>query len=98
MPLVLSRPNDAAKMAYLQSLFAETYLKDIIERKNIRRKDILDAVVDLLCSSVGSLTTPTNVTNSLNTKRKLNGENTVALNTVKSYMDYLADAFLQELF
>ena len=41
---------------------------------------------------------PTNVTNSLNTKRKLNGENTVALNTVKSYMDYLADAFLQELF
>lgn len=94
MPLVLSRPNDAAKMAYLQSLFAETYLIDIIERKNIRRKDILDAVVDLLCSSVGSLTTPTNVTNSLNTKRKLNGENTVALNTVKSYMDYLADAFL----
>lgn len=94
MPLVLSRPNDAAKMAYLQSLFAETYLKDIIERKKIRRKDILDAVLDLLCSSVGSLTNPTNVANSLNTKQKLSGENTVAQNTVKSYMDYLADAFL----
>ena len=94
MPLVLSRPNDAAKMAYLQSLFAETYLKDIIERKKIRRKDILDAVLDLLCSSVGSLTNPTNVANSLNTKQKLSGENTVAQNTVKSYMDYLTDAFL----
>lgn len=94
MPLVLSRPNDTAKMSYLQSLVAETYLKDIIERKKIRRKDILDAVLDLLCSSVGSLTNPTNVANSLNSKRKLTGENTVAPNTVKSYMDYLSDAFL----
>jgi len=94
MPFVLSRPNDAAKMTYLQSLFAETYLKDIIERKKIKRKDILDAVLDLLCSSVGSLTNPTNVAKSLNSKQKRNGENTVALNTVKSYMDYLADAFL----
>ena len=94
MPLVLSRPNDAAKMSYLQSLFAETYLKDIVERKNIRRKDILDAVLDLLCSSVGSLTNPTNVTNSLNSKQKLSGDNTVSPNTVKGYMDHLADAFL----
>lgn len=94
MPLVLSRPTDASKMAYLQSLFAETYLKDIIERKKIRRKDILDSVLNLLCSSIGSLTNPTNVANSLNTKQKLSGENTVAQNTVKSYMDYLADAFL----
>ena len=94
MPLVLSRPNDAAKMTYLQSLFAETYLKDIIERKKIKRKDVLDAVLDLLCSSVGSLTNPTNVAKSLNSKQNRNGENTVAPNTVKSYMDYLADAFL----
>lgn len=94
MPLVLSRPNDTAKMNYLQSLFAETYLKDIIERKKIKRKDILDAVLDLLCSSVGSLTNPTNVANSLNSKQKLSGENTVAPNTVKSYMDHFADAFL----
>ena len=94
MPLVLSRPNDAAKMTYLQSLFAETYLKDIIERKKIKRKDILDAVLDLLCSSVGSLTNPTNVAKSLNSKQNRNGENTVAPNTVKNYMDYLADAFL----
>jgi len=94
MPFVLSRPNDAAKMTYLQSLFAETYLKDIIERKKIKRKDILDAVLDLLCSSVGSLTNPTNVAKTLNSKQKRNGENTVAPNTVKSYMDYLADAFL----
>ena len=94
MPLVLSRPTDAAKMAYLKALFGETYLKDIIERKKIRRPDVLDAILDLLCSSVGSLTNPTNVANTLNTKQTRSGENTVALNTVKSYMDYLSDAFL----
>ncbi len=94
MPLVLSRPSDAAKMNYLQSLFSEVYLKDIVDRKKIKREDVLSAILDLLCSSVGSLTNPTNVTNTLNTKQKRNGENVVAQNTVKSYMDHLADAFL----
>ena len=94
MPLVLTRPTDAAKMAYLTSLFSEVYLKDIVERKKIKREDVLDSVLDLLCSSVGSLTNPTNVSNTLNTKQKLSGEDTVSQNTVKSYMDHLADAFL----
>lgn len=94
MPLILSRPTDAAKMQYLISLFSEVYLKDIVERKKIKREDVLASILDLLCSSVGSLTNPTKVTDSINTKQRRSGENTVALNTVKSYMDHLADAFL----
>ncbi|MDO4266188.1 MAG: ATP-binding protein [Eubacteriales bacterium] len=94
MPLILSRPNDAAKMTYLSSLFPEVYLKDIVERKHIKREDVLSAILDLLCSSVGSLTNPTRISDTINTKQKRCGENIVALNTIKSYMDYLADAFL----
>lgn len=94
MPLILSRPNDSAKMAYLQSLFSEVYLKDIVERKKIKREDVLSSILDLLCSSVGSLTNPSNITNTLNTKQRRSGENTVANNTVKAYMDYLSDAYL----
>lgn len=94
MPLVLSRPTDTAKMNYLQTLFSEVYLKDIVERKKIQREDALSAILDLLCSSIGSLTNPTNVANTLNSKQKLNGKSTVSSNTVKSYMDHLADAFL----
>ena len=94
MPLVLSRPNDTAKMNYLQSLFSEVYLKDIVERKKIKREDVLESVLDLLCSSIGSLTNPNNVANTLNSKQKLSGENIVAQNTVKSYMNHLKDAFL----
>ena len=96
MPLILSRPDETAKMEYLKSLFSEVYLKDIVERKKIRREDVLSAIIDLLCSSVGSLTNPNNIANALNSRQKRNGEDTVAPNTVKAYMDHLLDAYLFE--
>lgn len=96
LPLVLSRPDDTAKMNYLKSLFTEVYMKDIIERKAIKREDVLSAILDLLCSSVGSLTNPTKVANALNSRQKLLNESTVSGNTVRTYMNHLADAFLFE--
>ena len=94
MPLILSRPDDEAKMSYLKSLFSEVYIKDIVDRKKIKREDVLTGILDLLCSSVGSLTNPTNVSNAINSLQKLNGENRVAQNTVAAYMKHLEDAFL----
>ena len=94
MPLVLSRPGDEAKMSYLKSLFTEVYMKDIVERKKIKREDVLAGILDLLCSSVGSLTNPTKLSNAMNSIQKLNGENRVAQNTVIAYMKHLEDAFL----
>lgn len=94
MPLILSRPTDAAKMTYLSSLLSEVYLKDIVERKRIQREDVLSSILDLLCSSIGSLTNPTRVADTINTRQKRAGDNIVALNTVKAYMDHLSDAFL----
>ena len=96
MPLVLSRPDDTARMNYLKALFSEVYLKDIVERKKIKREDILAAALDLLCSSIGSLTNPNNIANSLNSRQRLNGENTVAANTVTAYIGHLMDAYLFE--
>lgn len=96
LPLILSRPDDAAKMQYLQALVSEVYLKDIVERKKIKREDILSATMDLLCSSVGSLTNPNNIANALNSRKRRAGENTVSANTVKAYIGHLADAYLFE--
>ena len=96
MPLILSIPDDTAKMNYLKSLFSEVYLRDIVERKRIKREEVLSVAVDLLCSSVGSLTNPNNIAKSLNSRQKLAGENTVAANTVKAYIGYLSDAYLFE--
>ena len=94
MPLVLSRPDEAAKMSYLQGLFNEVYLRDIIERKKIARPEILSSIVDFLSSSIGSLTNATNITNAINTKQKLSGEHQVSNHTVSSYINHLEDAFL----
>jgi len=96
MPLALTRPDNTEKMNYLKSLFSEVYLKDIVERKKIQREDILSATMDLICSSIGSLTNPTNVANTLNSKQKLTAKETVSNNTIKSYMGYLEDAYLFE--
>ena len=90
MPLILSRPNDAAKMAYLKSLFTEVYIKDIVERKKIERQDVLEQILDLLCSSIGSLTNPTKITDTLRSKQTVG----VAANTIRSYIGHLEDAFL----
>lgn len=90
MPLVLSRPNDTAKMNYLKSLFTEVFIKDIVERKKIERQDVLEQIIDLLCSSIGSLTNPNNISNALKTKNRTEASS----NTIKTYMDHLEDAFL----
>lgn len=92
MPLVISRPDDTARMNYLKSLYTEVYFKDIIERKKITRPDVLESTMDLLCSSVGSLTNPTNIANAVNSVQK--NQDKVAPNTVRSYMEFLDDAFL----
>lgn len=90
MPLILSRPNDAAKMNYLKSLFTEVYLRDIVERKKTERQDVLELITDFLCSSVGSLTNPTKIADTLNS-RQMKG---VSPNTVRAYIGHLEDAFL----
>lgn len=90
MPLMLSRPSDNAKMKYLTSLFSEVYLKDIVERKKIERADVLEQILDLLYSSIGSLTNPTKIANTL--KSKTNGG--ISVVTVASYIEHLEDAFL----
>ena len=90
MPLVLSRPNELAKMQYLKSLFSEVYIKDIVERKKIERQDILEQVLDLLCSSIGSLTNPAKLANTLQSKQGIS----VSPNTIRAYIGHLEDAFL----
>ena len=90
MPLVLSRPNDTAKANYLSSLISEVYIKDIVERKKIEREDILGQLLNLLCSSVGSLTDSKKIADTLRTKT---GES-MSQNTISAYIAHLEDSFL----
>lgn len=92
MPLILKQNSDEQKSNYLTSLFEVTYKKDIIERNHITRDDILDSLINMLASSVGSLTNPQKLYNTYVN----NGIKALSKNTVISYIDYLLDSFLIE--
>lgn len=77
-------------MNYLKSLFDEVYLKDIVERKRIERPDVLEQILDLLCSSIGSLSNPNKIANTLRARQNYVG----SPNTIRSYIGHLEDAFL----
>lgn len=74
----------------MDSLFKETYIKDIVNRNAIRNTDVLEDVLNIVASSVGSLTNPNKLSNSFKTLKKIN----VAPNTIKEYLDYCIDSFL----
>lgn len=90
MPLVLFKKTDDEKYRYLSSLFEEVYFRDITERYRIAYPDVLSELTDDLCSSVGSLTNVTKITNTIRTVKGLK----VDENTVASYLTYLSESFL----
>lgn len=90
LPLILSKKTDEEKSKYLKDLFDQTYIKDILERNNVQRVDIIDSIVNMLASSVGSLTNPQKIYNTFVS----NGEKEISLNTVNSYIKYIEDSFI----
>lgn len=92
LPLILNQKTEEQKRNYLISLFSTTYLKDIIERNNITRVEVLDSLINLLSSSIGSLNNPKRISDTFIS----NGIKDVSVNTITSYLNYLMDAFLIE--
>ena len=90
LPLILSKKTDEEKAKYLKDLFEQTYIKDIVERNNIQRVDILDSIINMLASSIGSLTNPKKIYDTFVS----NGEKEISFNTVNSYIKYIEDAFI----
>lgn len=90
MPLAVLENNEQEKRKYLQGLFTNVYIKDIVERYNLKDDNILSALVDALSSSVGSLTNPNKLANTAGTAM---GQKP-SYNTIKGYLDYVEDAYL----
>ncbi len=90
LPRILSYKTEEEKSKYLIDLFKETYLKDIIDRYTVQRIDILDALVNMISSSIGSLTNPKKIVDTFSS----NNIKDTSINTIASYLNYLEDAFL----
>lgn len=88
LPLILSRNSDELKSKYLIDLCRELYLKDIEERNRLRGDHVMEALLNVLASAVGSLTNPLKLANTFAS----NGI-PVSDKTVSAYIGYLLDAF-----
>ena len=91
MPLAVLEKNTARRRSYLTDLYEEVYLKDLVERNDIRNLPLLESLLDTLSSSIGSLTNPTRLANTINS---LTGQKDTTANTVELYIRYLMQAFL----
>ena len=90
MPYILSRKTYEEKSKYLNNLFNNTYINDIVERNNIQKDEVLASLINVLASSVGSLTNPLKLENTFKSK----GFKNVSAKTINTYIDYLIDAFM----
>ena len=90
LPRILAYKTEEQKSTYLKNLFEQTYLRDIIERNGVQRVDILDSIVNILASSIGSLTNPNKLSNTFES----NQIKDVSVNTISSYINYLLDSFM----
>lgn len=92
MPQLFSMKTDREKADYLRDLFDHTYLKDIVDRYKIKRTDVLESLVNILASSVGSLTNPRKIYRTFQS----HGEKELSINTIYSYLSFLEEAFVVE--
>lgn len=90
MPFVLERSTNEQKSKYLKDLFNEIYIKDIKERYGIRNDSQLETLLNIISSSIGSLTNPSKIEHTFKSVK----QETLSRNTIESYLDILEDTFL----
>ena len=90
MPRLLQLEDEKDKKDYLNHLYDELYIKDIVERNRIEREDVMNDLLDYLASQVSSLTNASNIANALTSMRHENINSVL----VASYIRHAVDSFL----
>lgn len=92
MPGLLRLRTAEQKVSYLQRLWQKVYLSDVIDRNRVKNSAALEALTDVLCSSIGSLTNPSKLSNTMQSVLQVKASS----ETVDSYLDNLCNAYLFE--
>lgn len=92
IPLVVLAESEEQKIALLDNLLKETYIRDIVKRNKIRNVGEMEALLDVLASAIGSLTNPNKLRNTFKSVNK----SKITATTITKYIEYLEDAFLIE--
>jgi len=91
LPRIMSLQSDKDKSQYLQDLIRKTYLTDVIERNHIQKDiSVLDDLLNIVASSIGSLTNPKKLENTFASVKQKKIDDT----TISVYLGYFAEAYL----
>ncbi len=91
LPFVVNLPTAEQKISYLKNLFEETYITDIKTRYKLKKNNAeIDELLNILSSSIGSLTNPTKLSNTFKSLKN----KSITRNTIEKYIDYIKDSFL----
>ncbi len=92
LPLITTFKNVEEKIDYLNFQKDNVYINDVIERNDIRNDEELKTLIEIIASSIGSLTNPTKLYNTFISK----GNKNITNKTIASYLKYLEESFLIE--
>ena len=93
MPLAVSLSSHEDKSRYLKDLFTKTYIRDVLERHNIKNDTgVLDILLDILASGIGSLTNPNKLSNTFKSERHI----AIGSDTIEKYIGYFEESYLMQ--
>ena len=90
IPMIVLKEGIEEKTSALQNLFSEIYIRDIMQRNKVKNIGELEDLLNILSSSIGSLTNPEKLKNTFKSVKK----SKITSATIKKYLDYLEDSFL----
>ena len=92
LPLITTFKSAEEKIEYLNYQKDNVYINDVIERNEIRNDEELRTLIEIISSSIGSLTNPTKLYNTFVSK----GNKNITNKTIALYLKYLEESFLIE--
>lgn len=92
LPQILKQPTDEQKKSALNTILQKVYIDDIINRNNIIKSEYFEKTINILASTIGSLTNPTKISDTFISEKY--GD--ISHKTIAEYIEYAINAFLIE--
>lgn len=90
LPAQALMKSDEDKMNYLKNQLSNVYLRDIVNRYDVRLNSELEDLLNILASGISTLTNPSKIESTFLSVKKTK----ISANTIDKYIDYFEDSFL----
>lgn len=90
LPHILAEPDNESKESYLERLNSEIYIRDIVERYDIRDAAGMETLMKVIASTIGSLSNAQKISDTFNSS----GDKSISMPTISNYLKYLTESFV----